>query len=75
MEKRELLKNTMELIEKLPQEKIKQIKDFADFLLKRIEDETLVSGIQKLTMEGSTYDFLEKEEDIYTVNDLKEKYK
>ena len=49
--------------------------DFADFLLSKIDDQIIVEGIQKMAAESETFAFLEDEEDIYTVEDLKEKYK
>ena len=46
----------------------------ADFMLAKIEDKITSEGIQKLTSESRAFDFLKDEEDLYTVNDLKEKY-
>jgi hypothetical protein len=34
----------------------------------------LKTGIQKLETESGSFQFLEKEEELYTVNDIKEKY-
>ncbi|MEP1087584.1 MAG: hypothetical protein ABJH01_12985 [Algoriphagus sp.] len=56
-------------------EKIKEINDFADFILKKLEDKTLQDGINHLVQKGKPYNFLEKEDNIYTVEDLKVRYK
>ena len=74
MSREELIQYTVEHIQKLPEEKIKEISDFAEFLLSKIEDKVLVEGIQKLSARSKSYNFLEQEEELYTVNDLKERY-
>ncbi|MCE7055478.1 hypothetical protein LZF95_12395 [Algoriphagus sp. AGSA1] len=75
MSKKDLIGKTVHILEKLPIEKIQEVNEFADFILKKMEDKTLQEGITKLVREGKPYRFLEKEEDIYTVEDLKVRYK
>ena len=75
MNREKLITQTLDSLSKLPNQKIKEVADFADFLLSRIDDQITVEGIQKLASESKTFDFLDAEEDIYTVEDLKEKYK
>ncbi|MEQ6120170.1 hypothetical protein [Reichenbachiella sp. MALMAid0571] len=70
-----LIKKTIDNLAKLPDQKLKEVSDFAEFLLNRIENQLLTEGIQKLVSDSKTYKFLEREEDLYTVNDLKERYK
>ena len=74
MSREELIQYTVEHIQKLPEEKIKEISDFAEFLLSKIEDKVLVEDIQKLAVRSKSYNFLEQEDELYTVNDLKERY-
>lgn len=74
MTKEEAINNTMVILDKLPLEKIQEVKDFADFILNKLEEKTLNLGIQKLVEEGKPYEFLKEEEDLYTVEDLKVKY-
>jgi len=38
------------------------------------EEHILKKGIQKLEAESESFKFLEKGEELYTVNDIKEKY-
>jgi hypothetical protein len=59
----------------LPDYKIRELDDFADFLLSRIDEKITVQGIQKLATDSKTFEFLKDEEDLYTINDLKERYK
>lgn len=75
MTREKLIKKTVDSLSKLPDQKIKEVADFADFLLSKIDDQITVEGIQKIATESKTFAFLEDEEDIYTVEDLKERYK
>ena len=58
----------------LPDDKVREISDFADFVIKRYEESQLTLDIQKLTEQSQTFDFLKDEEDLYTEDDLKEVY-
>jgi hypothetical protein len=70
-----LIKETIDKIHQLPDIKIQEINDFAEFLLSRIDDKILLEGIQKLSSDSKAFEYLKNEEDLYSVNDLKEKYK
>ncbi len=61
-------------IKLLPDLEIKEVNDFADFLLSKIDDKIILEGIQKLVSDSKSYDFLKNDEDLYSVNDIKEKY-
>ncbi|WP_167606252.1 hypothetical protein [Maribellus sediminis] len=69
------IKNTIRKLNRLPDEKLPEVEDFVDFLLQKIDDALLTEGIQQLTSESKVFDYLQNEEDLYTVNDLKERYK
>ena len=75
MNRQILINNTVNKIRLLPDTKIKEVNDFADFLLSKIDDKIILKGIQKLTSESKSFNFLHDEEDLYNENDLKEKYK
>ncbi|MBW6478876.1 MAG: hypothetical protein K0B37_05555 [Bacteroidales bacterium] len=75
MTKETLIKETLKTLSKLPDMKVKEVSDFAFFLLKKYDEEILQSGIENLVSKSQTYSFLKDEEDLYTVEDLKEKYK
>ena len=70
-----LIKETLNKIQQLPDLKIQEINDFAEFLLSKIDDKILVEGIQKLASDSKSFEYLINEEDLYSVNDIKEKYK
>ena len=70
----EIIERTIHAINQLPLNKAEEIVDFVDFIIKRYEEQLLTEGIQQLASEGQTFDFLNQEEDLYTVSDLKEVY-
>jgi hypothetical protein len=74
MNKQKLIKNTLQIVSRLPENKIQEVKDFADYLLKKYEDDAIQKGIEDLVSKSQTYHFLEEEEDLYTLNDLKERH-
>lgn len=74
MTKQTIIERTIHAINQLPLNKAEEIADFVDFIIKRYEEQQLTQGIQQLAAEGQTFDFLNKEEDLYSVSDLKEVY-
>jgi hypothetical protein len=70
-----IIQHTVQVVSKLPIEKAQEVSDFADFILKRQEEDLLQKGIQQIASTGKPYVFLKDEEDLYTLNDLQEKYK
>jgi hypothetical protein len=75
MTREKLIKKTIENLTKLSDQNIREVSDFAEFLLNKIENNITTEGIQKLVSDSKAYKFLEDEDDLYTLNDLKEKYK
>lgn len=49
--------------------------DFIEFLLSKIDEQVINEGIQTIVSKNKSYEFLNKEPDLYTLNDIKEKYK
>ena len=74
MDRQVLIDSTVNKIRQLPDAKIKEINDFADFLLSKIDDKIIQEGIYKLTSDSIAFEFLKVEDDLYTFNNLKEKY-
>lgn len=69
-----IIERTLKAINQLPEDKAEEISDFADFVFKRYEEQELTNGIQKLVSESKAFDFLNVEDDIYSIEDLKEVY-
>ena len=74
MTRKAIIERTVKVINQLPTEKASEISDFADFLIKKYEEQLINENIQKLVTESKTFSFLNDEEEIYSVSDLKEKY-
>ena len=75
MNRETLIKNTVNKINKLPDSEIIEVSDFTDILICKIEDQILTKGIEEVISKSKSFDFLNEEEDLYTVKDLKERYK
>lgn len=74
MNRQVLIETTIDKIRQLPDVNIKEVNDFAEFLLSKLDDK-IQEGIQKMISDSKSFDYLKDEEDLYTVNDLKESYK
>lgn len=59
---------------KLPDQKLIEVSDFTEFLLNKIDNQLLTEEIQKLASDSKTFKFLE-DEDLYSLEDLKKRYK
>lgn len=71
MSKKELIEKTIAALEKLHADKVVEVSDFADFILDRYDTKQMTDGIAQLSKQSKSYDFLNEEEDIYTLNDVK----
>lgn len=74
MTRQAIIERTLKAINQLPEDKAEEISDFAEFMMKQYEEQQLSKGIQRLTANSKAFDFLNDEEDLYTEDDLKEKY-
>jgi len=74
MKRSEILLKAIENINKLPEDKLSEANDFIEFLLSRIDIQLINEGIQDIVSNNKSYEFLNKEPDLYTLNDIKEKY-
>ena len=74
MTRQTIIERTLKAINQLPEDKAEEISDFADFVIKRFEDHKLSEAIQQLTSNSVAFQFLENEEELYSLSDLKEVY-
>lgn len=75
MERNILIKKAVENITKLTDQQVKEVADFAEFLVSKTQDQVLLEDIGRITSESKTFDFLREEPELYSVNDLKKVYK
>ncbi len=69
----QIMQQTITTLAKLPLEKMLEVADFAEFILKKHEEEILQKGINQLVSDSQTFAFLNDEEDLYSIEDLKVK--
>lgn len=74
MTKQSIIERTLHALNHLPEDKAAEISNFADFIMKRYEESVLTKGIQTMSSEGQSFEFLNEDEEIYTVADLKQVY-
>ena len=74
MTKDTLINKTIKTLSRLPNEKIKEVADYAEYILKKYDEEIMQKGIEKIVSDSKTFHFLNEEEDLYSDDDLKEKY-
>ena len=74
MTREDIIQKTVKTLNLLPAEKAGEVSDFADYILKKHEEHTLQKGIQKLVEQSQTFQFLHDEEDLYTEDDIKERF-
>ena len=74
MTRQAIIERTVEVINQLPQDKAAEIKDFADFMIKKHEEQILTDNIQNFITESDAFNFLHEEECLYSLTDLKERY-
>jgi len=71
MERQQVIDKTIEYLRGLPENKVEEALDYIEYLYNKNEDTVLTQGIIRLASESKSFDFLEFEEDIYTLDDIK----
>jgi hypothetical protein len=74
MLRQELIQRTVNYLEALPDDKLVEIKEFIEALYQKHEDDILREGVIQLNSQSKSFKFLEDEEDLYTLDDIKETY-
>ncbi len=75
MSRQQLVQQALETIDKLPDDKVAEVIDFASYMLKKHEETVLQKGTERLVETSKTFSFLHDEADFYSLIDLKEQYK
>jgi hypothetical protein len=74
MEREIIIEETIRRLKQLPTKRIHEVNDFVEFIIRRTDDALITEGLQQLSSSGHTFDFLNDEPDLYSVNDLKERF-
>lgn len=70
-----LIDQTVKSIKKLPENKLREVSDYVEFLLQREEEVEYRKQIAQAASESRAFSFLEDEEELYVDSDLKVIYK
>lgn len=70
MKREALINSIVKTLSKLPNDKVKEVSDFTEYLFKKYDEEIMQKGIEKLVSNSNTFDFLKDEEDLYSVKNL-----
>lgn len=74
MSRTKIINHTIETLQKLSKDKAIEVAEFAEFLLKKQEDQLLHSGLNTLEAPAENYALQYHEEDSYTLENLKESF-
>ena len=75
MTREAIIQKSVSTLSKLPQNKVEEVADFANFLLQQQEDADIRKVTYRAIDESETFDFLYEEEDIYNLSDAKEVFR
>jgi len=70
-----LLHKTLDYLSRLPQDKVIEVAEFVEFLYQKHEEYILKKGIQKMVSNSKSFEFLKEEDELYTLDDLKVRFK
>ncbi|WP_352420939.1 DUF2281 domain-containing protein [Proteiniphilum sp.] len=74
MTREAIIQKAVSSLSKLPQSKVEEVIDFAEFLLQKQENTEIQEIIYSTVSDQDVFDFLREEEDIYHLSDAKELY-
>lgn len=74
MKRQLIIEKTIKVINQLPEDKAQEISDFADFVIKKFQENRITDEMQQITSNSKVFEFLNNEEDSYTLSDLKVKF-
>lgn len=74
MSREELINETVKKLRQLSDSRIQEVSDYVSFLACKIDDKIISEGIKTLASTSKSFEFLQNEEELYQVSDIKEKY-
>ncbi|MDI1317991.1 hypothetical protein [Flavobacterium sp.] len=75
MSREELLKVTIENLNHLSDKDLEEVSEYVSNLSAKMDDNILNEGIKCIVSNSKSYEFLQDDEELYKVSDIKEKYK
>jgi hypothetical protein len=74
MDRQIVIEKTIKYLNLLPENKAEEVLDYIEYLYNKSEDTLLTEGITRLAAQSKSFEFLNDEEDLYTLDDVKERY-
>jgi hypothetical protein len=74
MDRQIVIEKTIKYLNLLPENKAEEVLDYIEYLYNKSEDALITEGITRLAAQSKSFEFLKDEEDIYTIDDVKERY-
>ena len=75
MEREVLMERTIYKIKRLPTKRIQEVNNFVESIIQKADDAMITEELQQLSSASSaTYDFLDNEPELYSVNDLRVRF-
>ena len=72
MDKELLIKRSLKSLQSLPAKRINEVIAFIEFISEKYKDEIILQkGIQNIVEKSASFSFLNDEEDLYSIEDLK----
>jgi hypothetical protein len=71
MDRQIVIEKTLKYLNLLPENKAEEVLDYIEYLFNKNEDSFLTKGITQLATQSKSFDFLNDEEEIYTLDDVK----
>jgi len=68
------IKQIIKTLQQLPPNRVEEVANFVGYVLKKHNNQILNNGIEKMAEQSVVFQFLHDEEDLYTLQDIKEKY-
>jgi len=75
MTREAIIQRTIEVLSALPDDKIEEVSDFAAYILTKYDERSLQKEMQTLIEQSDAFNFVREDEEIYSADDLKERYK
>ena len=69
MDRQIVIEKTIKYLNLLPENKAEEVLDYIEYLYNKTEDALLTEGITRLAAQSKSFEFLNDEEDIYTLED------
>jgi len=72
MQRQQVIDKTIEYLKILPENRVEEILDYIEYLYNKSEELIITEGITRLSAKSESFDFLNDEEDLYTLDDVRE---